>query len=198
MKKAANNKYAAAILAGGKSLRYNGKNKALLNVGQEIILDSIVKVLNAVFSKIIIISNKSEDFSLFPFDVYQDIYMDIGPLGGIHSALKNLETDAVFIVSCDMPFLNKEIVCELIDFYENNHFDIVIPQIEIRIEPLHAIYSNSILRSLELYLNTTKEYKIRNFFPMVATGFLNLESNDKNRKVFTNINSPDDLIKLVF
>lgn len=182
----------AAILAGGKSTRYNGTNKALLKISNETILERNIATLSPLFKEIHIISNHPEEFTQYNIPVFTDVYKDIGPLGGIFTALQHTHCEAVFVFSCDMPFLSSELIKDVQDFFTGNNFDIVIPQLLEKIEPLHAIYSKEILLLLHEHIKGTDNYKIRLFFGKVHTAYYSIQNTEANKKVFLNINSPED------
>ncbi len=185
-------KTGAAILAGGKSTRFDGQNKALIKVSGETILERNIQILRSLFDEIHIISNKTEEFEHIGIPVFADDIDNIGPLGGIYTALLHSNCEAVFVFSCDMPFLSEDMIKNIIAHFTKNRSQILIPQIHNKIEPLHAIYATSILSVLENYIKNTSKYKIRLFFPMVSTSYLQLEDSEENHKAFLNINSFDD------
>ncbi len=61
------------------------------------------------FDELIIISNNEELYSKYNIKVYNDIVKDVGPIGGIYTALEYAKYDIVTI-ACDMPYLNNQIV----------------------------------------------------------------------------------------
>lgn len=84
-----NSNISCAVLAGGKSKRLNGENKALLKIGEKSNLEKIIAFAEKYFSETIIISNHPSHYQeLNGVRIFKDIFTDIGPLGGIHSALK--------------------------------------------------------------------------------------------------------------
>jgi len=186
------------ILAGGKCSRYEGKNKAFLQVKDVTFYNKTTRLLENIFEEVIVITNHSDDFPNDNIPKYQDIRKNIGPLGGIHSALSNTKsTDAIFIVAIDMPFLNEDVIRKMLEAYTQQEVDILIPIIGNNIEPLSAIYSINILEKLNEYLNTTNNFSIRSFFKIVNTKFFELETNVFNKKSFININSQDDYDKYI-
>ena len=137
---------ACAILAGGKSKRMNGVNKALLEIGNVNNLEKILNISNQLFAETMVITNDHLPYEKYHnVKLFSDIYKSIGPLGGIHSALKNTSCGSVFFFSNDMPFVNIGIVQEEIKIFKKHKCDIIIPRINNFIEPLYAIYSVSIL-----------------------------------------------------
>lgn len=182
----------AAILAGGNSTRYQGANKALLKISKETILERNVATLEPMFEEIHIISNRPEEFKHHNIPVFKDVFRDIGPLGGIYTALHYTQCDAVFVFSCDMPFLSSGLIQHIQDYFNKNLFAIVIPQLLEKIEPLHAVYSKDILPLLEEHIRSTDNYKIRLFFNKVNTSYIPIENTETNKKAFININTPED------
>ena len=156
--------------------------------------------LEIYFDEIIIISNclkkwKSIDISI---PVYPDIIKDIGPLGGIYTAISNINKgNDVFMVACDMPFLDIDIIKSEVDFFYKTKCNILVPKTDNGfIEPLHSIYSYSILPFLESHLKNIKKYSIRSFlygeYPF-KLNFFNLHNTKKIEKAFTNINTQHEL-----
>jgi len=189
---------AGVVLSGGKNSRYFGKNKSLLKIEKQTFYDKIVNVLKNNFDDLIVISNSPESLPKDNIPKHKDIIKDIGPIGGIHSALSNAEdVIAVFIVAADMPFINENIIQQMTNFYTNHDIDILIPKIDENIEPMFAIYSTSILDKLNEYLNTTKVYSIRSFFKHVNTKYFEIEAIPDNIKAFININCQEDYEKYV-
>ena len=183
----------AVILAGGKSSRYEGKNKAFLKIDQHTFYHRTISLLKEIFEDIIVITNNPHEFPEDNISKFPDIIKKIGPLGGIHSALTNIkEANAVFVFAADMPFLNKEIISKMITEFEQTKSDILIPRITNRIEPLHAIYSSKILDKLNNFLQSSSDYSIRSFFKHVNTEWFDLEAHSDIKKAFININSQQD------
>lgn len=185
------------FLSGGKNSRYGGQDKAFIQIDGKTILENTLEVFDKIFSDILIISNDPKNYNeLCSFPVYSDIVTDIGPLGGIHSALTNCKTEAAFIIASDMPFPDEELIRELVDHYNENHSDILIPLHKRGIEPLHGIYSTKVLPELNRFLDKTKKYSMRDFFPKVNTKYYHIPGNHGHKK-FTNINDYEDLSRIL-
>jgi len=93
-----------------------------------------------------------------------DIFTNKGPLAGIHAGLSIASNPSAFLISCDMPFPNKEIVMDQLNSFYNSDCEALIPCLNEKIEPLHAVYSTSIFAELDTYLRTTADYSIRGYF----------------------------------
>ena len=187
------------ILAGGKNTRLGGKNKAFLKINDKTIIEDIIEKLNLLFNEIIIVSNTPDDYNNFlkGIKIVTDLVENKGPLGGIYTGLCQISTQVAFIVSCDMPFLNIDLIKNQILDFGKNRYDIFIPRINNNIEPLHSIYKKSILKKLGNHLETSKKTSVRDFFSLVNSGYFDIEDSLRNQKAFTNINTAEDLLKIV-
>ena len=50
--------------------------------------------------------------------VRRDLVPRCGPLGGVYTALKRSRAEAVLFLSCDMPFISRELVAKLLTRFE--------------------------------------------------------------------------------
>ena len=142
-------KITGVILAGGKNSRM-GAEKGLLEVQGKRIIERIIDELKQVSDEIIIISNNTS-YNYLNYKVYADLIKDCGPMGGIYSALTHSTTKKNIIVSCDMPFITKEILQTIINGAAK--CEIAIPKLNKRLEPLCAVYSKSCTRKFEELIN---------------------------------------------
>ncbi|HNW16422.1 MAG TPA: molybdenum cofactor guanylyltransferase [bacterium] len=183
-----------AILAGGKATRLDGENKAFLKVGGKTNMEKFLAVTEGIFSETIVVAREPEHYCDFEnVKVVTDIFKNIGPLGGIHAALKNAAGDAVFCVSCDMPFLDREIIIDEIAEFQRSECDILVPRIGDYIEPLHAVYSKVVADVIEKHILSGESYSVRSFFHLTILKYWDIADNARNRKAFTNINTRHDI-----
>lgn len=182
------------ILAGGASKRFNGITKARIVIDGKTIIYRIIDTIGEIFDEITIVTNSPEEFSEFSnYKIISDQFLNKGPLAGIHSALKVSEKEALFVFAGDMPLLDKEFIIKQIDYYNINKCEVLIPQINKYIEPLHGIYKKTIIRVLEEYIIVNHDYAVREFLKNVNVSYLQLEESEKTRSAFININSPYDV-----
>jgi molybdopterin-guanine dinucleotide biosynthesis protein A len=183
------------ILAGGASKRFNGIIKAKIIIDGKTIISRILETFTDFFDEIIIVTNTPDEFKEYNTCIITgDQFLNKGPLGGIHTALKESEKEAVFVVAGDMPLLNKEIIIKQIDFYNRCKCDILVPKLDEYIEPLHGIYMKTLLRILEDYLEGDNDYSINKFLRKADVCYLQLEGCGKNKRAFSNINFPEDVL----
>ena len=191
------NRISGVILAGGSNKRFGGITKANVVINGETIISRIISTISDFFDEIIIVTNRPEEFRDFiQHKIVKDQYLNAGPLGGIHAALKASSEDAIFVFAGDMPFLNKEIISDQINKFKNIEHDVFIPKVDQLIEPLHAIYSKSVLNHLERFLQEGKSRAVRDFLNEVNVGYLQIPKTEKTKIAFANINSSSDLAKI--
>ena len=191
-------KHTLAILAGGKNSRFKGMNKAFLKINGDTIINRTIQLLSDLFNEIIIITNQPQDFDKFhQFNIFGDIYKDQGPLGGIHSALTNSLFPSVFVVSCDMPFLNHEFIKKMVNLSCNINSDAIVPLLNSQPEPTHSIYHKRIIPVIEKHLIASVNPSIRQIYNDIDIQFIKLDNNNDNKLIFTNVNSPD-IYKLIY
>jgi len=105
----------AIILSGGKSSRM-GTNKSFLKIGDKTLIERLRDLLQSMFNDVILITNEPEDYKFLGLPIYEDIFRYRGPLAGIQSGLKHSKTNLNFIISCDLPFMIKEMINYLIKY----------------------------------------------------------------------------------
>lgn len=187
-----NNNISFIILSGGKNSRYGGINKAFIKVEGVKILDRLINTATQLVNEIIIVTNDPESYNEYnTFKITSDHYKEIGPLAGIHAGLKVITHQAAIVVSCDMPFVKKEIITQQIDIFHQFKPDVLIPSHKNKIEPLHAIYSKTILPEIEAQIRSGS-YAIRKMFPRLDV--YNFTPSDVNlyEQSIININSPEE------
>jgi molybdenum cofactor guanylyltransferase len=185
------------ILSGGDNKRFAGITKANVVIDGKTIISRMISTISVLFDEIIIVTNKPEEFQQFiQYKIVADQYLKVGPLSGIHAALKASSNDAIFVFAGDMPFLDKEIITDQInEFYRREH-DVLIPKVDHFIEPLHSIYRKSVLNDLERFLSERRSRAVRDFIGEGNVGYLQIPKSEKTEIAFANINSPSDLARI--
>ncbi|MBE3581881.1 MAG: molybdenum cofactor guanylyltransferase [Thermoanaerobacteraceae bacterium] len=179
-------------LAGGKSSRM-GTNKALLSVGRETMLGTIVSVLKSLFPETLVVTNEPELYRDLGVKLVGDIFPGMGPLGGIHAGLVVSSFWHNFVVACDMPFLEPGLIAYMLEQAEG--YDVVVPRLGGYLQPLHAVYSKGCLPAIEDCLRKGVT-KIIAFYPEVRVRYIEgevLQRHGDPAEIFFNINTPADL-----
>jgi molybdopterin-guanine dinucleotide biosynthesis protein A len=103
------------ILAGGRSRRMQGQDKALLTLQGETLLTRSLRQLRPQVDSLALNSNApSERFAGYDLTVIPDCLPGfLGPLAGIHAGLRYYPTDHLITVAVDLPFLPADLVARL-------------------------------------------------------------------------------------
>lgn len=189
-------KYSIAIQAGGKSSRM-GQDKGLIDFGGMALVAYIYQQIKGLSNDIFIVSNSPEEYNAFGLPVYKDVYRNIGALGGIHTVLSSMKTDHALVLACDMPFVNRDVIEQLISYA--NNYDVVVPRIDPRgfVEPFKAVYGRTCLTEVEAAIQQGKR-RVISFFDNVRVKYVDreeLQPYDPDFQSFMNVNTPEDLEK---
>lgn len=161
-------------------------------LGDRRLIDRVVNVLNGVFNELLIVTNTPEIYADLEIPMVSDIVPNKGPLGGIYSAIYHVVTSYCFVVACDMPFLNAALMRYMMR--QMTDYDVVIPDIQGNMEPLHAIYSKACLMPIERRFAADR-LKVVGFLPDVRVHTVmadEIRQFDPEFLVFQNLNTPEE------
>lgn len=179
------------ILAGGKSSRM-GKDKGMIHLAGKPLISYSIDALKPFCDQILISSN-SENYELFGYPVYKDIFPDSGPMGGIYSCLLQSSTSLNLVLSCDMPLVSQSLIKYILDKNDENSISVPIHGDNF-IEPLCASYSTKTIPYFKKLIGQ-RNLKLIDLINMVPSRQIRLDSSLPFYKpdLFLNINHPDDL-----
>ncbi|WP_042349800.1 molybdenum cofactor guanylyltransferase [Bacillus massiliigorillae] len=182
----------AIILAGGKSSRM-GTNKALLPIFDKTTIEHIVDCCKQVADEVIVVTNNHEQYAFLNVPLVADTYKESGPLAGLEAGLQAAKHDKCFLVACDMPFINIEVMKLLVQHLDD--YDAVLPSVDNQYHPLFAAYRKTCLAPIRKNLQE-KMLRMVGIFDEVHTRILTedelLSVNDHIQNVFFNMNRPEE------
>ncbi len=188
--------FSAAVLAGGKGRRI-GMKKGLLEMGGRMIVDHILDKLQEVFPLIALVVQEGDytlDNVVRPgVEVISDAFFSNGPLVGIYTALQSSPASHVFVMACDMPYPNMDLVRYMLDQAAGR--EVVVPKMSDHVEPLFAVYSKDLIAKIHTFLEQDR-LKIPDLFRELDVRYLEEEEvafSDPEFRSFFNINTIDDL-----
>ena len=184
------------IIAGGKSRRMK-KNKLLLQIDKKLVIETIVEKLKIVFDDVFIICNSFLDCRFSGVRLVKDMVSEKGPLGGIYTGLSVSQSKYNFICGCDMPFLNIDLIQYMVR--KKTDYNVLIPKYGDRFEPLHAVYSKSIIPVIKEKIEQGT-CSIQSIFPKVKVKYITEKEMEKFgnwQEFFFNINTPFHLKKAI-
>ena len=183
------------IQAGGQSSRM-GTDKALLPLGGKVLVEYVLASIAGLGDEILITTNNPAGLERFGFPLVADRIPGAGALFGLQTALEAAHGSHVLLVACDMPFLQRSVLEELIALAPRA--DVVAPRIGGYFEPLLAVYHRA--RCLPAVRKALSEGDRRmiSFYPQVDVLALEgerLRALDPQGISFFNINTPQDLAR---
>ena len=184
------------ILAGGRSRRM-GVNKALLEIDGVTVIERMARLLKEIFSEVILITNTPEEYAFLQLKMHPDIYLNKGPLAGIHSALLNSQTEKNFIISCDIPFMTAEVIKDMINIRTAEPVTVV--RADGYIQQLAGLYHKKVLPAAEELLSgeyESKKCRVLSLIDKCGAEIIEADTLPSCRKdTFFNMNSREDYEK---
>ena len=183
------------ILAGGKSSRL-GQSKALQVIDGKSLIQWVIDRLAILSTEIIIVTAHGEAVpcsSAVRIKMVADIYPGKGSLVGIYSGLIASSSSRAVVVGCDTPFLRVSLLEYMTQICST--FDVVVPRIKDKLEPLCAVYSKNCSGPIQRLLEQD-ELRIIKLFSMVKVKYVEedeINRFDPEQLSFFNINSQVDL-----
>ncbi len=183
------------VLAGGKSKRM-GMDKRHLTVHGEPLLDRVTSVLIELFPEVLLVlAEKDIEQTDERIRIVTDLIPDCAAVGGLYTGLYHARYSRVFVVACDMPFINPAVV-EL--FLQNiDSTDIVMAQLVTGLQPLHGLYSKQCLPLLKEMIEA-RDLRLQNVadkrgLTVHRVPETEIKRLDPQLLSFLNLNSPADL-----
>ena len=186
--------FTGAVLAGGQARRMGGQDKGLIELAGSPMIQHILDVIAPQVGKVIINANRNmEIYAHYGYPVIADELEGFcGPLAGMASCLRAIDTPFMVTVPCDSPFVPKDLVERLYLRMIHEDADISVAHNGDRIQPVFSLLKATLLDSLLDYLQKG-ERKIDRWFEnhkLAITDF-----SDKP-DTFININTKDELSQI--
>ena len=181
------------VQAGGKSSRM-GQDKGLVPLNGKPLIEHVISRLDGLVNEILITTNHPADYKYLKIPLARDSDPGAGALSGLQTALKAANGERILVIACDMPFVNRGLVKYMLSISERA--DVVIPEFEKRLQPLHALYHRSrCLAAVEVVLREGKKRMI-SFHHLVSVSKISsdkVKAIDPTGQSFLNINTQEDL-----
>lgn len=180
------------VLAGGASLRM-GHAKGLLTFAGKPLIVHMARLVESVAETPVIVGPASA-YGGMGFRVIGDDRRNLGPLGGISTALRVTTHGWNLIVGCDLPFLTREWLEFLVGRAIDSPADVVVPMGERGYEPLCAMYRKrahgaiaaALGRGVRKITDGLKELTLAAIEPSEWKAF------DPRGRLFKNVNTPEE------
>jgi len=187
---------AGVILAGGKSTRM-GRNKALLPYNGKPLIETIYSIMADLFDEVAVVTNNPEEYGFLPCPKIADIHPGMGSIAGIHAGLSWSPQERIFVVGCDMPFLDPELVSWLAAGLGSE--TALVPLSPDGLEPLHSFYSKEALPLLDEALKSDRK-KLIDLLEIMQAKLVpaaEIAKISPGFRSFINLNTPADCSTLL-
>ncbi|MEO7716047.1 MAG: molybdenum cofactor guanylyltransferase [Capsulimonas sp.] len=179
-----------AILAGGRSRRM-GRDKAALPWNGEPLLEHLaIAALSTRHLVRVIGRPQPEDWKVAGVDFLPDRYPDVGPLGGVLTALE-AGAGSILAVACDMPHLDGLALDWLLDTANRlpPHSPGVAARNGDQIEPLFAVYGQSLREPMRARIAAGR----LSLNGLIQDAALTLvDAPEEIRRALMNVNTPEE------
>jgi len=188
-------KISGIVLGGGESRRM-GRDKRRLQWEGEPFLDRVSRVMDTLFEEVLVVTAQEDyDCSHLPVRLVTDKIPQKGSLGGLYTGLMEAKNPLVFVVACDMPFLQRKCISRFCLF--SGTADVLVVKLSSGIQPLHARYSKRCAPIIEQMIQK-EDLKIQNLvthsdLAVEIMGESLFDDIDPYRRSFMNVNTPADL-----
>jgi molybdopterin-guanine dinucleotide biosynthesis protein A len=184
-----------AILAGGRSARFGGRDKSALIVEGRAILDRLLRELAPLTDDVMIVGAAH---GLAPrrfqpgvsIREINDIVPGCGPLGGLHAALTAARGDVVLVLACDMPYVTAALADHLFSLAGTAY--VVVPRTEDGYHPLCAVYSRACLEPAAALLAARRlaVHELLAAVPMRVVTEEEMSRFGASSRLLANVNTP--------
>lgn len=184
----------ALILAGGASKRM-GTDKAFVEVEGVPLIRRVYEAVEPLFAEVLVSAGReTPGRGPFPGRVLYDETPGLGPLGGLLSGLKAASTPWVFMVACDMPYLDPRVIARIMSERAEGLLA-VVPESPGGPESCHALYARAALPLIEAALAEGERAPHRLFGRLKARLIPKAEiaAIDPAFRSLANLNTRDDV-----
>ncbi len=194
-------KPAGVILAGGRSRRMGGINKAFLELdGRPLLQHVIDRVRPQTESLYLSVESHEPAFGRFGLELLPDpVPGHAGPLGGLLAALRRLQDDELaewlLLVPCDAPFVPPDLGQRLLEQAGTEGSDGAVVITGDELQPAFSLWNRSVTPELEQAVIGDGMAGFKQFLRRHGLAELCWEGNDPNTGAppFFNINDRDML-----
>jgi molybdopterin-guanine dinucleotide biosynthesis protein A len=186
-----------AVQAGGKSSRM-GENKALKPFLGRPLIERVIRRIESAADEILITTNEPGAFDFLGIRQESDLRPNVGPLGGLYTALAAARQPIVAVVACDMPFANAPLLVASAGILLKDGVDVVIAKSPEGYEPMHAVYRRTTCLPAIRSALDSGQLRVISWFPKVLVRHLTdeeLDRYDTERIAFLNVNTPEEFAR---
>ena len=178
------------VLAGGKSERMHGRDKAQISFLGQPLVNHVIERFGGQVDGLMISANRNQAiYQSMGITVAADTLEDYpGPLAGMLAAFQYCPAAWLATVPCDAPYLPLDLVERLWSAVSDCHAPVAVARSDGRMQPVFALLHHSLQPSLGEFL-ARGERKIMRWIESLDYKAVDFPESD----AFININTDDDL-----
>ncbi len=167
-----------------------GTDKGLMDFKGKPLVQYAIDLLSPFCDEILISTNQA-GYDEFGFICVPDIFPECGPAGGLHAALAKSRFEWNLVLSCDVPYVNAKLFDLLLA--KTTDCEVVVPAHEKGIEPMVAVYRQSMAQVFETNIEKGI-YKLQRILGQANTEFVKVDKLiSKYPELFRNLNYQNDI-----
>ena len=141
------------VLCGGRAMRMDGVEKPLQQLHGRPMVDHVLERLRPQVHRVLVSANRDREvYAALGAPVVADLTPDIGPLGGLHACLQEVQTPWFFCCPGDAPFLNRHLVERLLRHTSGTGPNLLYPHDGTRDQHLFLLGRTSLGAALDAFL----------------------------------------------
>ena len=125
-----------------------GRDKALLELDGVTLVERIAGCVREAAGHVTLVGAPKR-YSGLGYAVLPDLVEDVGPMGGILTALRHSGSEWNLVVACDMPNVNSGFLRQLLDEALARNAGCLAPETSDGVHPLCAVYHRRVLPALQ-------------------------------------------------
>ena len=191
------NNILAVVLAGGKSKRF-GDDKSQAKLGDKILIDYILSEIENKFDEVLIVANDPiQHLSSSKIQKTEDVKKNLGPLGGILSAMKwvknhNKPYQWIASFQSDTPLFKMSMFEDFLNKVNEKESELFFMKTKEKRHNIFGLWNIDLIDQLEKDLENGSR-KVEKWANNIGVKTINIEFDKEDP--FFNINTKEDLEK---
>lgn len=181
---------AGFLLAGGKNTRMGGEKKAFLEWKGKAFYEWCREAMDDLDEMYLSVEDEAP-YRGTGMRMVKDHYPETGPAGALCSGMEEIDAEALLVLPCDVPEIQKKMIRKLAACYRETG-SLVIIRTKDRPQPLIGVYPMSCLPVFQRHIRE-RNYRMTGILSEIP----HVELNVSEEELYRNINAPEDYRRLV-
>jgi len=143
------------ILAGGQARRMGGEDKGLILFKNKPLIYYAISCLSPQVDQLVVNANRNiTNYQAFGYQVISDDLTDFcGPLAGMLTVMKSVDTDYILTIHCDSPLISRQLLQRMMESLLLENADLAVAHDGERLQPVFSLLPCRLHKELEEYLS---------------------------------------------